>query len=332
MDFKNQMQVSNSSAYKSELIFLIAMTLIFGFCCLIFGYLALPIAAGFYASLLSTEKKENRIFSYIAPLVPLVANVFINGFYSFEAIAYVVVGAVIFYGYDRRKNKAFFSFFASAILILFILLSMLFLAFDKLGTFKFSAAFDFYSELYEVGKTEFVSFLTSFTSVDSEKFVFYDFNAYDAVRIYNTIVISFIPLFVIAAFVTVGISSKILSTRMNRYNPNDDRLITWKFVTTPFFSYSYIAFTALAALSSEGILGLSFNFISSILMAVYFYIGINATYVFICEKKGSRFAITVISLTVVLFFSFVTQIISFIGVFVNNAVYKNKNSTDADIS
>ena len=328
MDFQYKTQQS----YKSELIFLISMTLIFGFCCLIFGYLALPIAAGFYAALLSIEKKENRVFSYIVPLIPLVANVFINGFYSFEAIVYVVVGAMIFYGYDRRKNKAVISFLASATLGAFIILSMLFLAFDKLGTLKASAPLDFYSEIYEIGKAEFVDFLTSFTSVDSENVVFYSFNASDAVDIYNTMVIYCVPLLAISAFFAVGISSKILSSRMRRYNMTDERLIGWNFVTTPFLAYAYLVVTALSSLSSQGVVGLSLSFVCSILMAVYFYIGISATYAFIRVKKGARFAIVSIMAALVIFFSFIPQIISFIGVFVNNTLYKSKNSKDTDVS
>lgn len=328
MDF----EIKTHSSYKSELIFLIAMTQIFGFCCLIFGYLALPFAAGFYAALLSVEKKENRIFSYISPLIPLVANVFINGFYSLEAITYVAVGAIIFYGYDRRKNKAVISFLASATIIAFVVLSMVFLAFDKLGTLKGTAPLDFYYEFYEVGKVEFVEFLTSFTSVDSENVIFYTFNASDAVDMYNSIVIFCIPLFAILSFIAVGISSKILSSIMRKYNIEDKRLVNWNFITTPFLAYSYLVITALSSISSQGIVGVSLSFVGSILMAVYFYIGISATYTFICSKKGARFAIISILAAIVIFSSFVPQLISFIGVFVNNTLYKSKNSTDADAS
>ncbi len=325
-------EVKTRASYKSELTFLIIMTLIFGFCCLILGYLALPVAAGFYAALLSVEKKENRFFSYIVPLIPLVANVFINGFYSLEAITYVAVGATIFYGYDRRKNKAVFSFIASVVVVAFIILSLLFLAFDKLGTLKGSAPLDFYHEFYEVGKLKFVDILTSFTSEDSEKVIFYNFNAFEAVDMYNTFVIFCIPLMAILAFVTVGISSKILSSLMRKYDVSDKRLVDWNFITTPFLAYSYIVISVLSGLSSEGVVGLSLSFVSSILMAVYFYIGISATYSFICAKKSTRFAILVIFAALVAFSSFIPQLISFIGVFVNNTIYKSKNSKSSDAS
>jgi len=48
MNFEDRKQYS----YKSELAILSVLTLIFGFSCLFFGYLILPVAAGFYAALL----------------------------------------------------------------------------------------------------------------------------------------------------------------------------------------------------------------------------------------------------------------------------------------
>jgi len=328
MDFEYKMQKS----YRAELVFLCAMTLVFGFCCLIFGYLMLPVAAGFYAALLSAEKKENKIFSYILPLVPLTANIFINGFYSLEAIAYVAVGAIIYYGYDRKKDKALVTFFASVAVIAFMFLSMLLLAFDEIGSFEASVPMDYYTDLYLVGKKEFVSAITSFTSIDSDNIVFYKFNAAEAVDMYNSVIISFIPIISVFSLISVGIASKLLSSLMRKYDSEDARLKDWHFITTPFMAYAYLLLTALVSLSSQGIIGLSLSFVCSILMVVYYYIGICALFSFICAKKGKKFAFISIAAAHVIFLSFVPQIISFIGIFVNNTLYKNKNSTNTDVS
>ena len=328
MDFEYKMQKS----YRSELVFLCAMTLLFGFCCLIFGYLMLPVAAGFYAALLSAEKKENRIFSYILPLIPLTANIFINGFYSLEAIVYVAVGAIIYYGYDRKKDKAIVSFFASVAIIVLMVLSMLLLAFDEIGSFEASVPLEYYADLYSVGKKEFVKVITSFTSVDSENVVFYNFSASEAVDMYNSVIISLIPIISVFSLISVGIASKILSSLMKKYDCEDKRLKDWRFITTPFMAYAYLFLTAFVSLSSQGVIGLSLSFVCSILMVVYYYIGICALFAFICAKKGKKFAFLSIVAAHVIFLSFVPQIISFVGIFVNNALYKSKNSTNTDIS
>ena len=328
MDFQSNSQKS----YTSEIVFLSLMTLIFGFCCLIFGYLALPLAAGFYAALLSLEKKENRIISYILPLIPLTVNVFINGFYSLEAIAYVAVGAMIFFAFSRKKDKAFAAFIVSATTVAFFILSFMLISFDELGTFRISAFSDFYLDLYEVGKAEFVDFVTSLTSTDEEGIVFYRFTASDAVDIYNTFIIYLIPVLAIFAFVTTGVSMKILSSRVRKYAPDDKRLSGWHFITTPFLAYAYIIVTVLVSLSSDGVVGLSLSFVSVILMAVYFYIGLIASYAFVSAKRGRRFAFVIIAAALVVFSSLASQIISFIGVFVNNALYKSKEKSGTDIS
>lgn len=327
MDFQSKTPYS----YKSEIAFLSIMTLIFGFCCLFLGYLILPVAAGFYAALLLIEKKESRVFSYIIPLIPLVVNVFVNGFYSLEAIGYVIIGAIVYFGFDRNKSKASTVFFATLIFILLMIISLALLAFDELGTFKISALADFYADLYESLKTKVIAFLTAYTSVDEEGFIFYNFNASQAVDMYNSFIFSLIPICVIFAFFTVGITIKIFHLRARRYDSSRERLFAWKFVTSPFIAYSYIAILALASLSSQGLVGISLTFVSSILMAVYFYIGICTVFRFISSKKGNRFAVFAIFMFIVIFYSFAPEIISFIGVFVNNSAYKSlyPNNSDA---
>lgn len=327
MNFQSKTHYS----YKSELAFLSIMTLIFGFGCLFLGYLILPVAAGFYAALLSLEKKENRVLSYVVPLVPLVVNVFVNGFYSLEAVGYVIIGAIIFFGFDRKKNKAATVFLATLVLILLMLISLALLAFDQLGSFKFSVLSDFYTDMYDSAKLKFTEFVTSHTAVDEQGFVFHKFNSSEAIDIYNSIIFSLIPLSVIFALLVVGFATKLLKSRTMKYNADDARLVGWRFVTPPFIAYSYIVLIAFTSLSTQGIVGTSLSFVSSILMAIYFYIGISAVYAFISDKKGGRFAILSIIAIVFVFPSFAPEIISFIGIFVNNSLYKTQNSTDADV-
>ena len=319
------------SSYRSELALLSVFTLIFGFCCLLFGYLMLPVAAGFYAALLFYEKKESRVLSYVIPLFILVVNVFINGFYSLEAVAYVTIGAIVYLGFVKKKNKASTVFIATSVLVLLMLISLVFLAFDHLGTFKFSAVFDFCSDFYESGKIKFIEFLTAFTDVDENGVLFNKFNSSEAVDLYNSLIFLAIPFFVIFALILVGLSIKILTSRVMRYDYLDSGVLEWRFITSPFLAYSYIVIMVFSTLSSQGVVGLSLSFVSSIFMAVYFYIGICSLYTFICAKKGRGFSLISIAVLLFVFYSFAFQIISVLGVFVNNAFYKLKNKNNTDI-
>lgn len=323
--------IKKTTSYKSDLAFLSTMTFVSGFACLLFGYLLLPLAAGFYAALLTTEKKETRVLSYIIPLLNLVINIFLNGFYSLEAISYVIVGAILFVGFDKRKSKAATVSFATLTLFFLMILSLVLFAFDKVGTFKDFAIGDYFIDLYESGKTKFVEVATSFTSVDDEGVTFHQINAGDAVDIYNSAVFYLIPLTAIFAFALVGFSAKIQISRIRKTEKNDESLLHWRFVTPPFLAYSYLVITIFASLNSQGIIGISLLFVSLILMAVYFYIGVTFLYEFISLKKSRGFAIIAIILSILIFASYAPQIISFIGIFVNNRIYKNLNSSDIDV-
>ena len=325
MDF----QIKKQNSYRSELTFLSLMTLLFGFLCLMLGYFILPVAAGFYAALLSIEKKDGRILSYVIPLIPLAINVFVNGFCSLEALGYVIVGAIIFYGFDRKKNKATTVFYATVALFALMIASFALLAFDQLGTFRLAAIGDFSEDLYQSGKAKIIMALTQYTDVDAEGFVFHLYTPSDAVEMYNSFILNLIPTIIVFSLIVVGLSMKLLSSRILRYDAKDERLVGWKFVTPPFIAYSYVVLFVLASLSSQGIVGVSIYFVSSVLMAIYFYIGAYATYEYISLKKNPRFALLVIIFATAAFYYFVPQIISLIGVFVNNAAYnKGQNQSD----
>ena len=105
LTFNNFTFLSNSSvitAFLNSFKYSILTTLI----CIFFGYLLLPIAAGFYAALLACEKKDGRILSYVLPLIPLVLGVFIlNTFYTLEAISYVVIAWILYIGFDKKHKQ-----------------------------------------------------------------------------------------------------------------------------------------------------------------------------------------------------------------------------------
>ena len=162
-------------------------------------------------------------------------------------------------------------------------------------------------------------------------FVFYRYNPSEAVDIYNAFVYSLIPFSAIFALIVVGLAVRLFFSRTSKYNTEDERNVSWKFVTSPFLAYSYLVLLGFSLIPSSGIFAASISFAASIFMAVYFYIGICALYSFISHKKNGRFAVLIILLSMLFFSSYAPKIISFIGVFVNNAFYKAMNSERDDI-
>ena len=84
---------------------LVIFAFLSGALCTLFGYIFLPVAAGIYASLLFAESKGKPVFSYLVPVATVALNFFLNGFYSLEGVAYVVVGLVIYRLYRSGKTK-----------------------------------------------------------------------------------------------------------------------------------------------------------------------------------------------------------------------------------
>ena len=323
------LEIKSRRSYASEIAFLSIMTLVFGIGCIFFGYLLLPVASGFYAALLACEKREGRILSYVLPLIPITLSVFIiNTFYSLDAIAYVVVGLIIYIGFEKKHNKAITTLISVIALLIMFFVSLIFVVLDQYGQIK--ALTSFLGNSYKSGKNMFISYLTNSFSVDENGQMFNNYNPAEAVDIYNSFVISLIPLMVIFALASAAIAMRILASNVSKYNSEDKRLVGWKFVTSPFLAYSYLVLVVLSSLSQEGIVGISLSFIATIFMVIYFYVGLCATFNFISKKKSSGFAIVVIvGLFFVIQFS-ALEIISFIGVFVNNSAYKAKKAKKTD--
>ncbi len=319
------------TGYKTELIFLSIMTLLSSFACTLLGYLFLPFAAGFYAALLAIENKNGRVFSLIIPLVMFVANIFLNGFYSLEAIAYVIIGLIIYAGFNKTKSKASVAFYSTAVLVVLMMLSAVLIAFDELGEFNFTAIDDFYVDLYEAIKINFVTAVTSLRITDEAGNIFQQINAGDATAIYNTFLLYLIPASVIFSFLCSGISIKIFTSRVRKQNQEDIRLSDWRFRTTPFVAYFYLAAALLSFFITDGIFGISLAFISSVLMVIYLYIGAYVIYDNIAARKGSSFAIILFAIAFILFPSFLPRLVSFVGIYINNIIYKNEQKPDITV-
>jgi hypothetical protein len=323
MNLTNQRKLSNSE-YKAEIKFLSFMTALCGAGCILFGYFIVSLAAGFYAALLIAERRGRRIFSYLIPLVLFSVNILLNSVYSLGGISYVLLGLIIYFGYTNGKRKSEVVCYGIIAVLALMIFSFALIALYNLNSFNFLLVDDFYIDLYEKGKTLLIEHLTSFTRIDEQGFTYKMYNSGEAVGIYNAIVLSMIPAILIFSFVQVGIAVKIFTSRIRKLDPEDKKLSSWRFSTTPVISYFYLIVSFFSIFSKEGIVGLSLSFVAILLMAVYFYFGFCALFSFFASKKGTAFAVLVLGLGIILLPSFIPLIISYIGVFINNTIYKNE--------
>ena len=284
----------------------------------------LPFAASLYATLLLYESKEKRIISYVLPVIMFVINFALNGLLSLEAVAYVIIGVVVYLSYVKKRSKAEGAFIATIVLLLLILISALLLAFDQLGAFGSTVIEQFYSNLYINMKKETVGVLSSIITVTEEGDTFFMFSTYVAEETFNQIWMMILPFVILFSFFAVGASYKLFSLNILKYSGEESGIFDWNFRTPNLIAYFYVAIAALNLfITGNGVFEISISLLNTIFLAVFAYIGIGVVYALLAVR-GRAFAIVVIIVAFFVISSYALTILSFVGVYFN--VISNKVS------
>ena len=317
----------NKSSYASVMSRLSVLTVLSIIGCIMLGYLVLPLAAGFYASVLLYEKKSKRILSYAIPAVMFTVNLLARGLYTLEAVAYVAVGLIIYLGFTRRISKGETVFWMTLLVALLILLSAILLPFELSGSVGVISIKQFYSNLYGNYRTFFVEQITSLTKTTSDGMNFFAFNTYEAEKMFSELVIYLIPLLAVFAFLLSGISLKIFSRTVMRYSGEESGIAKWDFKTSNTVAYFFIAVSILTLLNdfNGSVFDFTLTSLNTIFSAVFAYIGIKNVFRFF-TSRGRSVIFTVIIMLVIsaLLASNIVSVLSYLGVFVNILMNKSK--------
>ncbi len=311
-------EFKSDNSYKSILISLSILTVIFAFCGMLLGYVFLPFAAAYYAMLIWHERSDKRILTYIIPPAIFIINFFINGIFSLEGIAYAVLGAVIYFSYKNKKSKGETAFWSVLLIVAFIAISLIFLAFNSIGKANIAAITEFYSSLTELYREKFIEMATSITREDKNTgLIFFAYNSYQAGQLFDEMLIMLIPIAVIAAFLLAGITLKIFCHGMKKRTGDVRGINSWNFKTTSLIAYFYliISVIALFTYSQSGAFPLIITTLNSIFGMVYAYVGFTFIYDIIAHAKGPIFALTVMFFSLMFLSSFAVQLLSYIGVY-----------------
>ena len=309
-------ELNKPVSYSKNLTLLSISTFLFGFACILLGYLFLPFAAASYATLLRYEKKNRKIFSYAIPVAIYAINILFNGFFSLEGVIYVAVGVMIylFNLKERSKNEAVFwiTFTLSA----FILFSFFAIGFTSNGSLSFSALRAYYAGIYDSLKRVFVSIISSISTADEEGTLFFLFTRENAENIFHSLVLALPSLVIVIAFILTGITFKLFDFFTTRVFPEANENFGI-FIPTKFLAYSFISIAILSVLSSSSpdIFAISINNVNNVLTAVFAYFGLKIAYSIVKNTRGSLFAVLLIVVALVLFGTTAITLLSFIGVF-----------------
>ena len=320
--------LKRSSLYGKTVSALSGLTAVAVFGCMLLGYVFLPMASAFYAALLIYENKSKRIVSYVLPVVMFLFNFVIRdfSFYSLEAVAYVVVGLIIYFACIKDVSKGEAVFWTTLAITVMIIVSAIFLAFETLGSFGITPLEQFFSNIFLSYKSLFIDMLTALTVSNKEGISFFAYNPSEAELFFHEIIILLVPLVILFAFFLSGVTFKIFGRVIKAKSGEDCGISGWNFKTSNLVCYFYIVVAIVAIfVSGGGIFELSVVSINTVFSAVFAYIGVSFIYsVIVSKRKSSFFAIALIAVVCLVFSSFAIQLLSFIGVYFN--IFANKLS------
>ncbi len=300
---------------KPSVATLAILTAVFGFGCLMLGYLLLPFAAAFYATLLMYETKNGKLLSCIIPVGLFILNMFINGFFSLEAIGYVIVGLIIYFSYTKNRTKSETAFWVTFAIAVLIILSLLLIAFDEVGAVRLSAVKEFYSSLYYTVKELFINTLVALKTVDSDGITQYLFNSSEAEAIFISAIPMLLPLLVVFSFFIAGVAFKLFSGRVLKYSESKEKILDWNFGTSSMVAYFYLIVSIISLFKNSGSFELIILTLNAIFMTVFAYIGLKVIYAILSVKKSPLFAIVILGAALILLSTAALQLASYLGVY-----------------
>ena len=309
-----------NTLYSKTIISLVILTALCVFGCAQLGYLFLPFASAFYAALLIYDKTPKKILSILLAVMLFVVNFLFRGLYSLEALAYAVVGIIIYFASTKKLSKGETAFFLTLALILLLSVSAIFIAFTATDKVSGAAISEFYTALYEKFKTQFIDMLMSLTTKNPDGVTVFAYNFHEAAALFREMVMLLVPIFILTAFLLAGLSLKFFAKTVTKFSGEECGISAWRFSVSNFIAYFYVAVAIVSMLASgdSSIFTLVIISINTVLAAPFAYIGFTFLYELLKSRgKSSFFSLIIIVLLLALLSSVAIQIMAFLGVYFN---------------
>ena len=312
--------LSDEVTYNKVITKLSIYTILSVFGCILLGYIFLPLATAFYAALLVYENSTKRILSYVIPVLMFTLNFFIRSAFSFEAITYVALGVFLYYAAKRRWSKSESAVWMTILTLIFFILSAIFIAFELTGDFSALALRQFYSNLYVNFEKLVISTLTSLVQSTEEGNTIFVFSDYQASLAFKEIMILVLPLSILIAFASVGLSFKVFAAFTSKHSNEECEIGSWFFGASNLISYFYVSIVLLGFIvpADGSIFAHSLSALIMIFSVVFAYIAVRFFYNFLLSRgRGRFFSALIIIVGFVLLSTDIISILSYIGVFIN---------------
>ena len=318
-----------TTKYKKAIVSLVVLTALCVFGCAQLGYFFLPFAAAFYAALLIYDRTPKKILSILLAVILFLVNFLFRGLYSLEAVAYAVVGVIIYLASSKKLSKGETAFFMTLALVVLLSVSAIFIAFTAVGKVSASAITEFYTTLYEKSKEQFIEMLMSLTTKTQDGATVFAYNFYEAAALFRELIMLLVPILILVAFLLTGLTLKFFAKTVVKFSGEECGIFSWRFSVSNFIAYFYVAVAIISMLASgdSSIFSIVIISVNTVLAAPFAYIGFTFVYELLKSRgKSSFFSLMIILLLAGLLSSAAIQVLAFIGVYFN--IVTNKLLTE----
>ena len=283
------------------------------------GEMFVPLAAAVLSLIFVFDNGEriqlSWIISGLVAVCALVLGYIIGGTLNMWGFAIVFLAWVIAYSVRRGKAKGECAFYLTAICTVFILITFASFAMLYEGEFSFAAVTDYYGALCDILRTNFVdAFTSAFTAMPTDDLAV-EITPELAVTAFDVFISLLVSVVILIAFLMAGVTLKLFSLFAGKLADDAGEISEWHFSTSNVFAYAYLfAFVVSAFATGEGMFAITVANLYNVLLFVYAYIGIKIAFSMLSHKRSTFFAIIVIGIALVAFYSLAMQILSVLGV------------------
>ncbi len=283
--------------------------------------IVLPVSAALLAVIFLLEHSGKKYFSVFASVIILASNalsVFLLEGFIFSGVETVLLAAIIAFCFSKNTSKAEAAFLLTAVASIFIVLNAIFFAMVTEGRFDFQTVKLFYTDLYELIKSELVSSLSLLKDSLPENSVYGLITSDDVVRVLDSFIAMLVSFIAISGFVIAGFALKIFSVSVSLLSGEKEIFSKWRFGTGNMFAYFYLVLFVLQIFTAgaAGLFAVLVANLSNIFCVVYAYLGFNFALTLLSHKRSVAFSFIMLLIGLVFFSSLMVEILSIIGAFV----------------
>ena len=326
-------ELKNSLKLNRTLIILSFVCILLSIAACVLGELVTPFIIGVLSVIYLFDAKSKHAFSTIVSLILIGLNataILLKISVSMFAPTAIILSFILVISFIKGQSKSDCSYVMTLIASAFSLIGYILFAMIEVGNFSLDAAVDFYSSLADALRTVFVEGMMEVYTAAG-----FEITEEIVTVLFNQQLNMIISYLIIGGFVIVGVGMKLFGWIVGYLSENNTHIKEWRFMPTKIYAYAYVILVVLSlfATASDSVFSISVSNLYNIFSIIFAYVGFGVVLGMLKKRMKPVFAVLAMLGILIVFASFVLQILAAIGVLftvrINNL---NSDSTNTDIN